>query len=198
MNRKRTYAPASKNRMTMLEYQAAAQRTSPEDGHDKVDNALLGLLGECGEIADLYKKQCYQSKPDTPMPIEKYKEEIGDVLWYMAELAAGRREMMAGMLKGDFKDYDESAWKAGFLTDAGDMRKTIVSMCAKASDICQFVSEGDFERAKCHARRLVSAAARLATICRFTLEEAAICNVEKLKKRYPDGFDAGISEARYK
>ena len=69
MKRNIKFAPAPARRITMLEYQAQAQRTSLDD-HDRVDNGLLGLLGETGEIADLYKKQMYQSLPGTPPPVE--------------------------------------------------------------------------------------------------------------------------------
>lgn len=197
MKRNIKFAPKPARRMTMLEYQALAQRTSPDD-HDRVDNALLGLLGETGEIADLYKKQLYQSPPGTPPPVEKYRDELGDVLWYIAELAAGRGELMADMLKGDFAAYDESAWKNTEPGSWGEMRKIIICMCGRANDVCIYISDCDFSRAKCHLRRLVSAAAGLAAICGFTLQDAAAANVEKLKKRYPNGFDAAISAARYK
>ena len=43
-------------RMGMNMYQEMAQRTSPDDGHDRIDNGVLGLIGETGEIVDLYKK----------------------------------------------------------------------------------------------------------------------------------------------
>lgn len=35
--------------------------------------------------------------------------------------------------------------------------------------------------------------AKLARICGITLEELAWQNIEKLKKRYPEGFDANLS-----
>lgn len=198
MKRNKTYAPAPHKRIGMVEYQALAQRTSPEDGHDRVDNALLGLLGETGEIADLYKKQLYQSAPNTPVPTQRYKEEVGDVLWYIAELASGRRVLMQDLLDGDFADYDESAWKNVICGNRDDMRKIIICMCGRANEACIYISDCDFSRAGCHLRRLVSAAASLAAICGFTLQDAAAANIEKLKKRYPNGFDAEISAARYK
>jgi NTP pyrophosphatase (non-canonical NTP hydrolase) len=74
--------------MELNEYQRLAQRTSrkdlPKDSH--VTNGVLGLAGEAGECADLLKKHYYQDA----RPIkEQMIYELGDVMWYVAETAAG-------------------------------------------------------------------------------------------------------------
>lgn len=100
--------------MKLNEYQALAQRTSNRalDGKGHLFNGVLGLAGEAGECADLVKKHCYQDA----RPIhDALIDELGDVLWYVAETA--------GALG-------------------------------------------------------------------VSLEEVAVWNVEKLKKRYPEGFEA--------
>lgn len=50
---------------------------------DKVDNSVLGLCGEAGEIADYFKKVKYQGHPFNK---EKILEESGDVLFYLTLL----------------------------------------------------------------------------------------------------------------
>lgn len=73
--------------MTLSRYQALAQRTSnSKNMHDAVINGCLGLAGETGEVCDLLKKHLYQGHP---LDTEKMLEELGDVLWYVAETAAG-------------------------------------------------------------------------------------------------------------
>lgn len=73
--------------MTLNEYQALAQRTQNSDAaFDKIHNGTLGLVGEAGEVADLLKKHCHQGHD---LPKDRMIEEAGDVLWYIAELAAG-------------------------------------------------------------------------------------------------------------
>lgn len=74
--------------MTLNEYQALAQRTARHDmcKADHVFNGVLGLSGEVGECADLIKKKYYQDGRNIYL---KLLEELGDVLWYTAELAAG-------------------------------------------------------------------------------------------------------------
>lgn len=73
--------------MTFDEYQKAAQRTSNTvDPDDKLVNGALGLAGESGEVADLVKKFMFQGHA---LDTEKLLDELGDVLWYIAEVASG-------------------------------------------------------------------------------------------------------------
>ena len=86
--------------MTGNEYQKLAMRTN--DGmsakrladtmvqtEEKCDLAgllmgLLGLAGESGELTDLFKKWIFHGKL---LDREHAKKELGDVLWYVAEIA---------------------------------------------------------------------------------------------------------------
>lgn len=98
--------------MTLNEYQLLAQRTSNTYSYAaSIDNGVLGLCGEVGEVADILKKARYQGHE---LDRAHMAEELGDVLWYICELASGLN---------------------------------------------------------------------------VTLEEIAQANIEKLKKRYPNGFD---------
>lgn len=109
--------------LTLNEYQQLAQRTSGDRPFsDKIENGVLGLCGESGECAEVWKKYLHQGHE---FDREKMKKELGDVLWYAAELASGLD---------------------------------------------------------------------------CTLEEIAMMNIEKLKKRYPDGFDPdrSINRPEYK
>ena len=75
--------------MNMKDYQFKAMRTFPPQLNEtKIENGVIGLFGEGGEIADLYKKFKYQQHP---LNREKMIEELGDVLWYCAMIATGLR-----------------------------------------------------------------------------------------------------------
>ena len=64
--------------MTINEYQQLAQRTASTKGHSsKIENGILGLCGETGEIADVYKKYLYQGHV---LDRDHMAEELGDVL----------------------------------------------------------------------------------------------------------------------
>ena len=100
--------------MEMNEYQKLAQRTSSHQLlSSKIENGILGLCGESGECADLYKKYIYQGHA---FDREAMKIELGDVLWYCAELAAGLgvtlEEVAAGNIEKLRKRYPD-----GFATE---------------------------------------------------------------------------------
>lgn len=68
--------------MSIQEYQAFATL-----GH-KPGNGLvvhsLGIVGEVGEVIDCIKKGM---RDEVPIDREHLKEELGDVLWYVCNLA---------------------------------------------------------------------------------------------------------------
>lgn len=75
--------------MTFEEYQKESRRTAiyPQVGNNWV-YPVLGLSGEAGEIADKMKKVI---RDDNNIVGEEkklaIKKEIGDVLWYVAQLS---------------------------------------------------------------------------------------------------------------
>lgn len=73
--------------MDFNEYQKLAQRTSSTRTRtDKIYNGLLGLFGEGGECADIFKKYVFQGHL---FGREHMLKEAGDILWYLAELVSG-------------------------------------------------------------------------------------------------------------
>lgn len=72
--------------MQLNEYQNLAQRTSKKDlsADAHLFNGILGLAGESGECADLMKKHYYQDERNI---YNDLIDELGDVLWYVAEAA---------------------------------------------------------------------------------------------------------------
>ena len=72
--------------MKMNEYQLLAQRTAKitDNPADKLLNGCMGLNGEAGECIDLLKKHLFHGRE---LDRKKLAEELGDVLWYVTELA---------------------------------------------------------------------------------------------------------------
>lgn len=70
--------------MTLNEYQMLARRTF-KGKVACVENALLGLAGESGEILDYIKKVKYQGHQ---YEAKVMLDEMGDVLFYLANLAS--------------------------------------------------------------------------------------------------------------
>lgn len=71
--------------LTLNDYQRMARRTAgTKQKSDKMEEALLGLAGEVGELCDHYKKHKHQGHD---LSYDHMAEEAGDVLWYLAEIA---------------------------------------------------------------------------------------------------------------
>ncbi len=72
--------------MTINEYQKLAMRTlNPElSQKDILINGVMGLCGESGEAIDIVKKHLAQGHELDKAHLVK---ELGDVAWYIAELA---------------------------------------------------------------------------------------------------------------
>ena len=73
--------------MNFNEYQKEADRTSGNlSNWDKVRNGCYGLNGESGECIDILKKYEFQHHTFDP---NRMIDELGDVLWYVAQTATG-------------------------------------------------------------------------------------------------------------
>lgn len=69
--------------MNFDRYQALAQRTSNTAcSTSKLVNGVMGLNGESGECIDIVKKAEFQGHN---LDTDKLIDELGDVLWYVAE-----------------------------------------------------------------------------------------------------------------
>lgn len=89
--------------MTGDEYQQLAARTAnpQQTTKDAINNWVWGLVGESGELVDLLKKIVYHKhygdvdEPgfierlhrDEPEVAAKLNKEIGDIMWYVSQLA---------------------------------------------------------------------------------------------------------------
>lgn len=72
--------------MTINEYQKLAMTTlNPNlDKKDILINGVMGLCGESGEVIDIVKKHLAQGHD---LDRDKIIKELGDVAWYIAEIA---------------------------------------------------------------------------------------------------------------
>jgi NTP pyrophosphatase (non-canonical NTP hydrolase) len=101
------------------EYQEQSMRTAPkEDLHDAVLIGGLGIAGEAGEIVERIKKWAYHGHEISP---EVMREEIGDLLWYVAYLSSA-----LGLELGDIMEKNvaklEARYPDGFSHEASRNR----------------------------------------------------------------------------
>lgn len=74
--------------MNFVNYQVEAERTANSEllPNIRILVSALGLAGEAGEVGNIIKKQIGH-KHDYDTAVAKLKDELGDVLWYIADLA---------------------------------------------------------------------------------------------------------------
>ena len=86
--------------LTLNKYQNLANRSSGAggEGEQRLVVSALGLAGEAGEFANLVKKMTAHGHPFDP---DSLKDELGDVLWYLAEAATA-----AGLNLEDIASYN--------------------------------------------------------------------------------------------
>lgn len=183
--------------VSLREYHGLAMRTSNSAAdHDHALNGIFGLLGETGEIADLYKKWKFQFTPGTEFPKNACINELGDVMWYLEELAEGMEMTLAEVCNDTFDGIDAVVESETAPDPEFSVEHLTRHMCYLASLI-----SWDYEVARRGATvlrmvHIVFDIARLARFCGVTIADVAEANVAKLRHRYPDGFDAHVSMRR--
>lgn len=77
--------------MSFDEYQEEARKTAIYPDTAKITYPLIGLVGEVGEFANKYKKVI---RDGTEFEFNDMVSELGDILWYLANIAYDARISM--------------------------------------------------------------------------------------------------------
>ena len=161
--------------MTLNEYQTRAARTiACTNSADMRMHALLGLASETGELMDaLYLSE--------PLNDEQAKREMGDIMWMVAEYCTANGWFLAEVIKKpDPVEYDEFEF--------AELCKAVGMLTGYYQKIYQGHLV-DSDKAQKAVRGIYKA---LYTMTRFydtSIDEILQMNIDKLLKRYPDGFD---------
>lgn len=101
--------------MTVNEYQKLAMTTlNPAlSRQDVLINGVMGLCGESGEVIDLVKKHLHQGHP---LNREQLIKELGDVAWYLAEIATALDVSLEEVLDGNIQKL-KARYPQGFSVD---------------------------------------------------------------------------------
>lgn len=155
--------------MDLDQYQQLAKRTRNHHEYE-LANYALGLVGESIEVVD----ELYTTK-------EKLHKEMGDVMWYIANICT--------ILELDMSDLRITSERISTLTlEAGRIADII-----KKSEF-----HGHIRNTKLLYDKLSNVLSALMTAIEyeqlmdhkgFTLDSILTANIEKLKARFPDGFD---------
>ena len=101
--------------MTGNEYQKLAMTTLNPDlpKKDVLINGVMGLCGESGEAIDIVKKHLHQGHP---LDKEKLLKELGDIAWYLAEVAYALDTPLDQVLEGNIAKL-KARYPDGFDTE---------------------------------------------------------------------------------
>ena len=165
--------------MTLTDYQIQAKRTCPSLGSKEVDilHMKRGVFTECAEIIDALKKRDAYGKT---LDIVNIIEEIGDLCWYVTNWCTFENQTFKA--RGSVWVIEKTEQDVDFLID-----RIIVE---SKEDVVDFDDIVD----------------RIYDLCKVFYVELEHClekNIEKLKIRYPEKFDAEKAlnrnlEAEYK
>lgn len=84
LKRLKTPILPKRKRMDIEQYKKDSERTLIDKGHElNLLHAAMGIGTEAGEILDAFKRKLFYGKP---LDVVNVKEEIGDIMWYVAIL----------------------------------------------------------------------------------------------------------------
>lgn len=92
--------------MDIKEYQQMAKRTinTRLSRKEQISNLCMGVCGESGEVVDYIKKGMYHAHI---LDKKKLTEELGDVMWYLINLATFYNISMTYVLDENIKKLEE-------------------------------------------------------------------------------------------
>jgi len=184
--------------MLFSDYQKLALRTrNPRQSiAEDFKNALYGIFGEAGEIADLHKKVRHHGHAKD---VDAFVKEVGDEMWYLGLGVYA----IDGIVPADFGAImADHADRASHLSEAktpeekleqsvGNVGRAAARIFINFSDLpFDAIDRGEF---LVKAEGLLWHLGGLLQVLGTTLDVAAEKNIEKLKKRYPEGFSTEAS-----
>jgi hypothetical protein len=139
-------------------------------------NALLGIIGESGEAAEFVKKTCFHGKS---YGVSEKIKEVGDILYYVSVSAYEGSKDTTSLEQNVLSTIYDAATNYGvgsrltLLTQIYELPAHIIAYIYSLPDMSELYESVE-------------------DMC----IEAMRINGEKLKARYPNGFDLNISSTK--
>lgn len=175
------------------QYQDAAVRTEKDlSGIERLNHALLGIISEKGELAGSIKKLVIFNRTlDDEVKGQVIRanliEEIGDVCWHLAIIfnAHGvEMESAGGILK--------SSARRRSCDDADVLKSTLFAFEVASGELVRISAEThpdlNDKRPIYFAREILSLLEIMAKEIGQSMKDVLNHNIEKLQKRYKDGY----------
>lgn len=152
--------------MNLKTYVELSERTLIDKGQTmNLLHAQMGIMTECGELADQIKRHLFYG---TELDIVNIKEEIGDIMWYIAILF--RRDKINTLRLRQNFDTD--------IKDLPEVFEALTSIIALSQDLHEYeVSENIFYELLCITKYF-----------KLDMEDILEISINKLLARFPDKF----------
>ena len=182
--------------MYFNDYQKEAMRTAQGMNGNLLANGAMGLAGETAELAEVISNYVFMVDGIT-LKTNKFIEEAGDCLWYLAVISEGigiRFSDVTGMLwQESFDNYQKRVFESSCdrMSIFDEVLSLEISVGKCVDSIKKYLYQGhllDKKSLKVKIELVLRGLAILSHKCNCKLSNIAENNVQKLKKRYPDGF----------
>ncbi len=190
--------------MNLGEYQELARSTAI---YLKIQGAkmiypALGLIGECGEVAEKIKKLIRDSSWEmTPDRKEGIKRELGDCCWYIASVCSDTNlemDMIYTMRGGNVIQHTRSLTIPSLVIymhhHATAVALDLDNWCSKFN--CHPNAITNFVGMSQHLSCILASIEEIGRRCNLTLEEIYVANMEKLLSRKQRGVIKGKGDNR--
>jgi len=189
--------------MDLIKYQTQARHTAiyPEmEGSDMIYPAL-GLVGECGEVADKAKKIIRDSSNQlTPDRASAIAKELGDCCWYLANICydLGLSLDMMYYMRGRAAAQSARELPMSYLVIRMNMRaseiaKILEDIHASGQDPMTVANRSGIQN---HISYTITYIEAIAEYCGYTLSEICEANIENLAGRKKRGTIHGDGDDR--
>lgn len=118
MNSKQYQEWAMSKNLTPDQYDEFGSRLGSSHDQLKVLHSAMGISGEAGELMDAVKKHVLYNKP---LDVENVKEELGDLLWYMALMLDQAGSSFEEVMEMNFEKL-EKRYPSGFTEKHAQLR----------------------------------------------------------------------------
>lgn len=169
-------------------YASLAMRTCPE-GVDRLEMGAMGLLGESGELMDLFKKNRFQGHALNRADV---LEELGDVLWYAACVLRAPDPRIPKYTNLSMETVvligDEETHRASCLQEMIMIRQCRAMIGFAAALFDSAFDLDPLSTFQMQIGGILSSILVIGSRFQLTLTDIMTANIDKLRARYPDGF----------
>lgn len=173
--------------MDLNKYQELSRRTSTLTGKEQLINGVMGLSGESSELLEIGLDLRLLTNTEGRKKFhERNIDELGDCLWYARETADSIERTIKALI--DIPIEYEKVYS---------LNESNLMISINSGKLIDIVKKNQFQG---HELEMINFIFHLKAILHYISESARLIgsdlneimehNIEKLKKRYPNGFEA--------